>query len=301
MKVLITGYKYFSKSLASDLQKYDVDNQYIYIDPTLNFMEKIKLFFSIIAVDKLFIIGGCINNSKVVDIALFFKKDIFMEWVGTDVINAKKDYMSGIKNEKYINEIKHCCEINWIRQELLEIGISAAICDIVRVDEEIIIDKSNVKNNTIVAFTYVGKNREEFYGIKNILKLAKLYPEIEFRICGTDGKNIKRSENIVFLGWVNNMGDEFKKCSVFLRFVEHDGLAFSVIEALNLKKWVLYSQPFEHTYSYSSFNELVKSFDRIIKKILNGESNCKGKKYVLNRYGKNKVLNNIVQMLKGIN
>lgn len=96
------------------------------------------------------------------------------------------------------------------------------------------------------------------------------------------------------------MRDEFKKSSAVLRLVEHDGLAFSVIEALSFKKWVLYSQPFEYTYSYSSFDELIKSFDIIIKKILNGESNCSGKKYVLNRYCKNKVLNNIVQILQGI-
>ena len=60
------------------------------------------------------------------------------------------------------------------------------------------------------------------------------------------------------------------------------------------------SQPFEYTYSYSSFDEMIKSFDIIIKKILNGESNCRGKQYVFNRYSKNKVLNNIVQMLQGI-
>lgn len=48
-------------------------------------------------------------------------------------------------------------------------------------------------------------------------------------------KKYKEIRKYSFLGWVNNMGDEFKKCSVFLRFVEHDGLAFSVIEALNLK------------------------------------------------------------------
>ena len=80
MKVLIIGYKYFSQSLALDLQKYDVVNQYIYVESKLNFIEKIKLVFAIITTDKLFIIGGCINSSKVIDIALFFKKDIFMEW-----------------------------------------------------------------------------------------------------------------------------------------------------------------------------------------------------------------------------
>ena len=300
MKVLIIGYKYFSQSLALDLQKYDVVNQYIYVESKLIFIEKIKLVFAIITTDKLFIIGGCINSSKVIDIALFFKKDIFMEWVGSDVLNAKKDYINGMKNKKYINEIQHYCEIDWIRKELWEIGISTKICDIVRVEEDIKVDQSNIKNNNIIVLAYVGKNREEFYGMKNILKLAQLYPEIEFRVCGTDGENINGPKNIVFLGWVNDMRDEFKKSSAFLRLVEHDGLAFSVIEALSFKKWVLYSQPFEYTYSYSSFDEMIKSFDIIIKKILNGESNCRGKQYVFNRYSKNKVLNNIVQMLQGI-
>ena len=299
MKILIFGYKYFAKSLASDLQKHDLKNHYVFIDTADNIISKMKSVFEIITADRLFIIGGCINNSKVIDIALFLKKEILMEWVGTDVLNAKKSCFNGEKNDKYLYKIKHYCEIDWIEKELLKIGIVANICDIVRLENDYQIKDDNDASNTVIALSYIGKNREDFYGIENILNLAKIYTEIEFRICGTDGENIIAPPNVLFLGWIDDMRKEFKKCSIFLRLVEHDGLAFSVVEALSFKKWVIYSQSFEYTYSYNNFDELVKCFQKVMNNINNKELNKNGKKYVLKRYNKNRVLNNLVRIIQG--
>lgn len=302
MKITVfCGYEYFCNKLVKQLSEYDRENKYIFAN-TIGFLNKLLAIYKIIIADNVFIIGGSIYGSKIINLALLFNKKIFIEWVGTDILIATENYNRGKVNREYIEKCCHLCEVDWTKEELKKIGIDATICDIVTVD----IDNSNnnrnyndhnLIKNSITVLSYIAKNREEFYGIDFILRLAELYPEINFRICGTDGDNYKHLKNVEFLGWIDNMNYEYDNCDIFMRLVQHDGLAFSVIEALSRGKWVIYSYPFNYVQTYNNFDDLKIKFQILLNKCINKQSNNEAVDFVYSRYNIKKVLADLVGKL----
>lgn len=295
-KVVFFGYKYFCSKLVNKLREHDNDNQYFFVD-TNNFLGKMLAVYKILTSDIIFIIGGTISKSKIIDLALIFNKKVFIEWVGTDVLIARENYDMCNFNSKYIIKCQHLCEVDWIRNELRNIGINASICDIVTIDDNKEYNKRDINCDKITVLIYIAKNREEFYGIDLILKLAELYPKINFRICGTDGNNYKQLNNVLFLGWVENMEDEYDNCDIYMRLVKHDGLAFSVIEALSKGKWVIYSYPFDYVKTYKDFNELKIVFDDLLEKCYEGQLNTSAVNFILKKYNKKHVLTNFINII----
>lgn len=297
-KTIFFGYEYFCKKLVNQLTEYDKENKYVFVS-TNTFFNKLLAVYEILISNNIFIIGGSIYGSKIIDLALLFNKKIFIEWVGTDILIASENYKNGFVNKDYIKKCVHLCEVGWTQEELKQIGINAKICDIVTISSDEC-NNHKICDDGITVFSYIAQNREDFYGIELILKLAELYPNIKFRIAGTTGVNCKQLNNVKYLGWINNMNVEYDNCDIFMRLVQHDGLAFSVIEALSRGKWVIYSYPFNYVQTYNNFDELKSVFDKLLQKIKNEEVNNKAKNFIFHRYEKENILYNIIKIL-GVN
>ena len=111
------GYEYFCNKLVKQLKEYDKENKYLFAN-TIGFLNKLLAIYKIIIADNLFIIGGSIYGSKIINLALLFNKKIFIEWVGTDILIAIENYNKGKVNKKYIENCHHLCEVNWTKEEL---------------------------------------------------------------------------------------------------------------------------------------------------------------------------------------
>ena len=131
-----------------------------------------------------------------------YNKKLIMHWVGTDVLKALDAYRSGNYSRDYIDYAIHYCEVDWIKEELKEMGIHAQILNFVgfkRNPGDFVVPKNfNV-------LSYLHPNREEFYGIKKLIDCASRFPDIPFYIVGSDGYSGKTPENIKFFVWVNNL------------------------------------------------------------------------------------------------
>lgn len=297
MKVLIGGLPYFAKKLVKNLSDFDKDNSYLYLEPCISFYSKIRTVFKFIPADIIYFIWGTIEANKLTDLALFMKKKVVMHWVGTDVTNAVTYYKNHSIKKRYIENITHFCEVSWIQDELKQIGIYAKIVQIATFDSKVSELKKLPTDFSILS--YVGEGREEFYGINKLIQLAIDFPGIEIKITGIAHYKKPLPENIKLLGWVKNMFEQYNNCVLYLRLPEHDGLAFSVLEALASGRYVGYSCNFENTIfinTYTRLKEVVRNFYDEFNNGLLG-INFSGVEFIKGHFNRDTVLEALIKKL----
>ena len=264
MKIIITGMPYFANKIYNQLKSYDEDSNYIYLNTFYSKIDKLKYIFHILNSDIQYIVGGSVSGSGAIDLALKLNKKIVLHWVGTDVLEASKIVNNNLHDNRYINNTIHLCETVWIQEELDSIGVKAIIAPMM------IYDKTKYQNlempNKFKVLSYIGKDRPEFYGIQILIKLANDFPNIEFRVAGLEKYNNLPS-NLKLLGWVD-MDKEYQKCMVYIRAPEHDGLAFSVLEALSYGRIVFYNYKFDYINYFKDYEDLKEQMKIVIQKEL---------------------------------
>ncbi|MFM6927831.1 MAG: glycosyltransferase, partial [Bdellovibrio sp.] len=264
MLVIILGLPYFAKKVAHSLSEENNNHHYIALNTSEKIIDKIRFLLLLPFCSTVYSISGTTSTGGALKLALALKKKIVMHWVGTDVILAQKVHREGDPLPQIIHASKHLCEVSWIQSELREIGIEAKIVQIASFDQTTIQREPLPKSFSIL--TYLSKNREIFYGMEKVTTLAKKFPHIEIRIAGISAYNKSLPPNIKLLGWVRDMAAEYKKCSLYLRLPEHDGLAFSVLEALAYGRYVGYSQDYDGTEYIDSEKKLIEYTQLLLDK-----------------------------------
>lgn len=236
-KVVIIGLPLFARRVQEGLKKVDSFNKYIVLNTYYSWKDKIRMPFEILTADVVYSINGTIGKSKVLDLAFALNKQVVMHWVGSDVLTAKERFHDGDFNKKYFNAI-HFTDAPWLKNELHEIGIVAKVQYI----------SGYASTQKIASFperfkvlSYIPQIRSIFYGLDIIVELARKMPQIDFHVVGSDHKVVDFPENLIFHGWVRNIGKYIEESTVVIRFVEHDGLSQFVLEALSKGRYVLYN------------------------------------------------------------
>jgi hypothetical protein len=149
------------------------------------------------------------------DVALFFGKPVVNHWVGTDVTNAVEDHRKGLVSV-YTGRVKELCEVSWIQQELMEIGIHAEVVPLLGLEYT----ASYLKKMPDVfrVLLYVGKNRPVFYGMDTFVGVAREFNDVEFLIVGNENFSMALPDNMKVLGWVHDMNRVYSEASVYIRF-----------------------------------------------------------------------------------
>ncbi|EMH0062110.1 glycosyl hydrolase family 1 [Providencia rettgeri] len=208
-----------------------------------------------------------------------FRKNILIFWIGTDVLDAQKP-----ENEKSKNflvnskKIKNFTECHWLSTELSNIGINSTVGPYITYSslfEDSFNEKSEYRtfHKKLIILTYARSNREEFYGLNIIKDLAIEHPDIEFRIVGVDNED---TENIKYLGWIdkNELKKQYLDAHIFLRIPEHDGLSYSVLEAMYNGLYVIFNYQYPNTF-FSERNKdsvsklIIELKDKIAKEPFN--------------------------------
>lgn len=97
-----------------------------------------------------------------------------------------------------------------------------------------------------VALTYVPASRQEFYGAREIVEVARLLPDVEFRVAGTSSFELDDvPANVTFMGWIDSFVEAIQAVPVVLRLPRHDAVGATAREALAYGRWLIYSQPLE--------------------------------------------------------
>lgn len=170
-------------------------------------------------------------------------------WLGTDVFNTIEDFNSGKLRRRCYNRSKqddHLADAPWLAKELAQIGITAFPITVTLPslsDGE----PSNLPTEFSV-LTYIPDARYQFYGGECIYRAAQQLPNIRFDVVGGLGAWVPEAlPNLVFQGWQNDMKPFYRRATVLVRLVQHDGTGLTAVEALSLERHVIYSHPLPYT------------------------------------------------------
>jgi hypothetical protein len=305
MTVIIRGFPNFAIDLAKSLQRFDKRNRYIYLR-NLNYApdgSKVAILKNIInylSADIVYFIGGTLEKSIRIDFPIWLRKKVVMHWVGTDVLTAAGKYPQGLGARRYREDVTHFCETPWIQEELRELGINAEIVQFATFPGKIATQPEWPEKFSILS--YMGAGREDFYGLQDLIRLAQDFPQIEIRITNSEYYQQPLPSNIKLLGWVEDMARQYAECVLYLRLPWHDGLSFSVLEALANGRYVGYSFPLEHTIHVPDYPRLKEVVQSLLKKF---EANLlpinqDGIRFIKENFNENIVLGNLGRKLKSI-
>jgi glycosyltransferase involved in cell wall biosynthesis len=300
MLVLINGLKYFGKKLADDLNYLDADNKYVFIDTYNSFFNKLKFIF-LLPFSKLVIsFNGVSDKSGILNWVLFFQKKMMMQWHGTDVLLAVERYKTNTIDKKYIDYASHFTDAEWLREELKNFISDVQLLPFKYVQ----LDQNTIPYSAIAVLTYMGKGKEVFYGLEELIEAANSYPSIDFHVIGTKGNNFNYPTNIIFHGWVESSEVLQMMCKIpiFVRLTKHDGNALSVVEALACGCEVIWSYPGKNSHNAKSALELIEKLSFLKTKIekrafLPNEENFN---YIQNTYNKKTIINNYIKAIHEI-
>ena len=295
MNIAIIGNSHFGPILTKQLSEFDKVNSYKFYNTNKKKIDKIKFVLDIFKIDVVYSISATISGGGALNLALKFNKKIVQHFIGSDVLSAIDDYKNENINKNLVENSKYLCEVDWIENELNEIDIEATVASIAIYDKKSI--NSSIPDKFII-LTYMGKGKEEYYGIDTLIILSQKFPDIEFKVAGTDNYSKPLPNNIKLLGWVD-MDKEFEESVCYLRNAKHDGLAFSILEALGYGKQVFYNYNFPHTLYFKDNNDLIEKTSEQKRLFDSGklEINQKAIDFVKKDYSKERVLGNLVKIL----
>src|SRR5262249_5093956 len=186
--------------------------------------------------------GGRISMGKFLWAArLLRKKRLVMLWSGSDVLLAQKELAAGIR-EPWIAEKVHWAVSPWVAQEVRDLGLP---CEHVQTYMIQPVRDPKPLPRQFSVLLYVGDaRRAELYGWDRMLEVARRFPDVAFHLCGLPaGQSLEGPANITMHRWMPDLTRLFVQTTVYFRPVRHDGLSFTVLEALSLGRDVLYSYP----------------------------------------------------------
>ncbi|MGQ9847188.1 MAG: hypothetical protein ACUVQP_06775 [Bacteroidales bacterium] len=258
--VLMIGLPYFTSNVKLNLSGYDKSNKYIALNTYYSKIDKIKYLFLLPFCHTVYSINGTIEHSFAISLALMLKKKVVFHWVGSDVKAAQKAFAENNFDKKFIEKVTHLTDTPWYVEELKQIGIKA------RFQSLIVLKRTNEKLPLPAFFSaliYIPQNSQEFYGIYRLKNIAEHLPGIQFEVIGTKNPIIPMPKNVVFHGWVKNTYTYIQNSCVCLRFPEHDGLSFFVLESLLLQRYVIYNQKLDFTIYALNDNEIIEHIVRL--------------------------------------
>ena len=244
LKIVVVGLPMFAQRMVEQLEGYDPQVSYRYLDTYYSRIDKVRALYTIPTSDILYSINGNIVKSRSFDLALKKGKKLVMHWVGSDVIRATDAVKRGVVNQAYVEKAVHLCEVDWIKEELEEIGIKARVLNFLSFESKAEVSPFSSDFNVL---SYMPAARQDFYGVDRILALAKKCPDVTFNVVGSEKGNHESLPNVMWHGWVDNMDEYMQKAVVCIRCTDHDGLSSSVLEALSSGRYVLYNNRFPGT------------------------------------------------------
>jgi len=299
LRVIVTGLPYFSKHIHSKLKKHCRGDQFFLLNTYYSYWDRFLYLVLLPFTDVVYSINGVTHGSKVIDLAIRFKKRIVFHWAGSDVMYARKAFENKIAVREYIEKSTHLACSPWFVDELATMNIPARFIPLnTAIPGQ---GREFPMPDIFSILTYIPQNEEKFYGLEHIIQLARRFPEIPIRIAGMATYPRLLPDNITLLGWIRNMPEEICRNTVCVRMPEHDGLSFFVIESLVNQRYVIYNQRFDPCIYASDDQSLQEKVFELKLKSERHElvSNLEGMEYVLKNFNETDIVQNIYRVLKG--
>jgi hypothetical protein len=286
MKVVFVGLPHFSRLTASFLGSHDRANRFVAIDMTTR-RGKLRFVSELPTADVVFSHWGTLRSSRALELALKRGTRVVQFWMGSDVLDAVTAAKTGAAEPSLIERCAHCCEAPWTRDELEAAGVHAQLVRLPPFGAPVPQVRDVALPTEFSLAAYVGKGSEEFYGLPDLVRLARDLPDVPIRISGTDGGGAgSLPPSITPLGWSDDLADLYRGCTAFVRIPRHDGFSFSVREALAWGRHVVSSYPYPHCLHADGYDAMRAHVDalRAGSERAELEPNVDGRDFVLREY-----------------
>jgi hypothetical protein len=240
-RVLVHGLAYFGE-IFSEFMSGD-GWEFVYY-PDRGLTNLVAMSNALRRCDLVYQIGGRVTIGKFLGAAKLFRKNrIVMHWVGSDSLQAKSAVSLGKRDPWVLNSIHHWADSTWILDEVRNLGVG---CAYVPLPSPRIPDKLEALPAEFTVLVYVPSVKcAELYGLDLIQEAAKALPDVRFELVGLrDGPLKSHPGNIRVHPRIPDLTDFYRKSTIVWRPTRHDGLSWTVCEALGHGRHVLWSYPF---------------------------------------------------------
>ncbi len=219
-------------------------------------------------------------------------KKVFTHWIGTDALDAIEGRL-GYLGAHFIDHNFSCYE--GITQELLQVGINTTVLPIIPFDMELALTTMPTKHAVMI---YIPENRLDHYGYSESCVLFERFPNVEFHIVANSNTDLfKKFKNVIVHGRLSHseMDTLYKSISILVRWIKHDGLSMSVIEALAKGKEVIWNFPYRGVNYVKSVEEMCAALGQIVSRppVINIEAS----KYVCEKLTKENFIDEFERVL----
>lgn len=264
--IIVTGLPLFARRLAEDLRSVDPSARYIALDTYNSKFDLLKFILLLPFAKTVISMNGVSDQSGSLDWVLRFRKKLLMQWMGTDVIIAIDRAEKGTIVRKYIDYARNFADAPWMIEELSTIDIPTSLLHFKYAKFGLGLAENYDK---VRALSYVAAGREDFYGLEQIIGLAKAFPDVAFEVIGTTAEGFDYPDNMIVSGWVSEeaAASKMRESAIFLRLTEHDGFSASVTEALSYGAEVLWTHPFPPSIMVKDTDDLHKEFKAAVERV----------------------------------
>ncbi|MFC2106168.1 hypothetical protein ACFLS0_05415 [Candidatus Bipolaricaulota bacterium] len=209
---------------------------------------------------------------------------VLVHWIGGDVRSATKHFEKHTHAPRAVKRHIHWAAAPWLVEELRGIGIEAAFVPFTsrKKAEFLSLDPPRLPNRFTI-LSYLPDHRAEFYGWDKVVRLAHDFPQAQIVIVRGEGAFVDECPpNVHFLGWVDDIYDVYRDCTVVVRMTEHDGYSHIVQEALLLGRYVIWTYPFPGALQAKDYPSLRDHIDDLIARQDQGvlEVNGEGRAFI---------------------
>ncbi len=300
MRVLVNGLPLFAKRFAEDLQKYDPSSRFIFLDTYNSLWAKFLFFLYVPFCDCVISMNGVTDNSGSLNLVLWWKKKLILQWMGTDALLAMDRFKQQTIFRKYIDNSYNFVDSQWLMEEVKSLEVPVEYLHFKSVT---VIPNDKIYDQISIT-SYVAEKRQLFYGMDQIAEIARALPNIEFHLFGLNQADFPTTPNVHFYGWVSpeEFAEKLKVSPIFLRLTDHDGFSVSVIEALGYGCEVIWSLPFEYTHLATNAQQAIEKISMLVPKIekLGMKPNHELIEIVQQHFNPETLTKNYIQKLKGI-
>jgi len=194
--------------------------------------------------DLAFTYGGRASLGKFLLAAkLFGKRNIVILWAGSDTLEAKKKIAAGRGVSDWVASKIHWAASPWIAEEIRSLNLRG---EYVPFNWAPRVDQPESLPKQFAVLTYLPEvQRSNFYGIDQVLEVARALPRIQFLVVGLRHGRLRGiPANVEVHGWTEDLTPFYRRVTALWRPVQHDGMSFMVLASLAHGRHVLYSYPF---------------------------------------------------------
>ncbi len=186
---------------------------------------------------------------------------IITHWIGTDALDAMSGRV-GCFWHSYIDYNFTCYEL--ITAELDTLGIKTSVLPVIPFDVELKLAKCPSEHAVLI---YLPEDRLEHYGYKESCELFKALPNLKFHIVANANEELfKEYLNVTVHGTISReeMNELWNQVSVYVRWIKHDGLSMSVIEALAKGRKVIWNFPYDGVIYVESVEQMISELKNVV-------------------------------------